>query len=106
QHVWNRDFAGPFASVWQGLLAGFEGLRQLLSGQSRHVYFAPTQGSPTIAAGHNVMLLAFLLLAVPALVGVWRRLPAAYGVYVLVALALPLSTPVAAQPLMSLPRFL
>jgi len=77
QHVWSRDFAAPFAGVWQGLVAGFDGLRQLLSGQSRHVYFAPTQGSPTIAAGHNVMLLAFLLLALPALVGVWRRLPAA-----------------------------
>jgi hypothetical protein len=106
QHVWSRDFAVPFAGVWQGLIAGFDGLRQLLSRQSQHVYFAPTQGSPMIAAGHNVMLLAFLLLALLALVGVWRRLPAAYGVYVLAALALPLSTPVASQPLMSLPRFL
>ena len=59
-----------------------------------------------VAAGHNVMLLAFLLLALPALVGVWRRLGAAYGVYLLAALALPLSTPVTSQPLMSLPRFL
>lgn len=106
QHLWGRDFLAPFAGVWQGLIAGFDGLRQLLSGQSQHVYFAPGQGSPTIAAAHNLMLLAFLLLALPALVGVCRRLPAAYGVYVLAALALPLSTPVASQPLMSLPRFL
>jgi len=106
QSIWNRHFGGPFVGVWDGLLAGFDGLRQLLSGQAHHVYFAPTQGSPMIAAGHNVMLLAFLLLALPALVGVWRRLPAAYGVYLLAALALPLSTPVASQPLMSLPRFL
>ena len=106
QDVWNRHFAGPFVGVWEGLRAGFDGLRQLLSGQSHHVYFAPTQGSPMVAAGHNVMLLAFLLLALPALVGVCRRLPAAYGVYLVAALALPLSTPVASQPLMSLPRFL
>ncbi len=106
QDVWNRHFAGPFVGVWDGLRAGFDGLRQLLSGQSHHVYFAPTQGSPMVAAGHNLMLLAFLLLALPALVGVWRRLGAAYGVYLLAALALPLSTPVASQPLMSLPRFL
>jgi hypothetical protein len=33
-------------------------------------------------------------------------LPLAYGAYVLAALALPLSYPVAPQPLMSLPRFL
>lgn len=105
QHLWNRDFAAPFAGVWQGLVAGFDGLRQLLSGQSGHVYFAHTQGSPTVAAAHNLVLLAFLLLALPALVGVCRRLPAAYGLYVLAALALPLSTPVASQPLMSLSRF-
>lgn len=106
QHIWGRDFRAPFAGVWQGLIAGFDGLRQLLSGQSHHVYFAATQGSPTIAAAHNLLLLAFLLLALPALIGVCRRLPLAYGAYVLAALAVPLSTPVASQPLMSLPRFL
>ncbi|HEY7952628.1 MAG TPA: mannosyltransferase family protein [Solirubrobacteraceae bacterium] len=106
QHVWGRDFGVPFAGVWQGLVAGFDGLRQLLSGQSHHVYFAATQGSPAIAAAHNLMLLAFLALALPAIVGVCRRLPMAYGVYVLLALAVPLSSPVASQPLMSLPRFL
>ena len=52
------------------------------------------------------MLFAFLLAAVPAIVGVLRLLPLAYGAYVLAALALPLSYPVAPQPLMSLPRFL
>ena len=41
----------------------------------------------------------------PAIVGVLRTLPFAYGAYVIVALAMPLSYPVAAQPLMSLPRF-
>jgi hypothetical protein len=35
-----------------------------------------------------------------------RRLPRAYGAYVVAALALPLSFPVGPQPLMSLPRFL
>jgi len=43
---------------------------------------------------------------VPAVIGALRRLPAAYGAYVVAALALPLSYPVAPQPLMSLPRFL
>jgi len=38
-------------------------------------------------------------------VGVWRRLPRAYGVWVAAALVLPLSLPVKPQPLMSLPRF-
>ena len=106
QDVWGRQFAGPYMGVWDGIKAAFAGARQLLSFQRRHVYFPIAGGSPFVTAGHNVMLLAFLLAAVPAIVGVLRMLPLAYGVYVLAALALPLSYPVAPQPLMSLPRFL
>jgi hypothetical protein len=40
-----------------------------------------------------------------ACVGVWRRLPRAYGAWVAVSLLLPLTFPVTPQPLMSLPRF-
>ncbi len=70
------------------------------------MYFQAGEGSPFVSAGHNLMLLAFLAAAVPAVIGVLRRLPLAYGAYVLAALALPLSYPVSSQPLMSLPRFL
>lgn len=105
QAVWGRHFAGPYGGVWDGAKAAFEGARQLLSFQRQHLYF-PAAGSPFIGASHNLVLFGFLLLALPALVGVWRTLPLAYGTYVLVALALPLSYPVASQPLMSLPRFL
>ena len=106
QDVWGRHFAGPYGGVWDGVKAAFEGARQLLSFQRRHVYFPIAGGSPFINAGHNLMLLAFLLAAATAIVGVLRMLPLAYGAYVIAALALPLSYPVASQPLMSLPRFL
>ena len=106
QDVWGRHFAGPYLGVWDAVVAAVDGARQLLSFQSAHVYFAAGTGSPTVAAEHNLMLLAFLLAAVPATVGVLKKLPLAYGVYVLAALALPLSYPVSSQPLMSLPRFL
>jgi hypothetical protein len=106
QAVWGRHFAGPYVGMWDGAKAAFEGARQLIAGQSGHVYFTAAVGSPDVAAGHNLTLLAFLAAAVPAVVGVFRRLPLAYGLYVLAALALPLSDPVSAQPLMSLPRFL
>lgn len=104
--VWKRDFAGPYGGVWDGAKAAFEGLRQLLSMQRRHVYFPQAGGSPFINAGHNLLLFGFMLAAIPMTVGVLRLLPLAYGAYVLAALALPLSYPVAPQPLMSLPRFL
>jgi hypothetical protein len=106
QALWGRQFAGPFVAVFDAAKAAFDGLRQILSGQSRHLYFPLEGRSPFIEAGHNLMLFAFLALALPATVGVLRRLPLAYGVYVLAALALPLSYPVATQPLMSIPRFL
>ncbi|MCW3033681.1 MAG: hypothetical protein JWM60_2026 [Solirubrobacterales bacterium] len=106
QGVWGRHLAGPYVAVWDGLRAAFEGARQLLSFQRAHVYFPAATGSPTVAAAHNLAQLAFLLAAVPALLWAWRRLPAAYVVYVIAALALPLSEPVTGQPLMSLPRFL
>jgi hypothetical protein len=106
QEVWNREFAGPYVAVWDAARAAFEGARQLLSFQRRHVYYTLAGGDPLVSAEHNVVLFGFLLAAVPAIVGVLRRLPLAYGAYVLAALALPLSYPVAAQPLMSLPRFL
>jgi hypothetical protein len=106
QEVWSRHFAGPYVGIWDGLRAAFEGARQLLSGQRHHIYFATGKDSPFVMAGHNLMLIVFLGAAIPAVVGVVRGLPLAYGAYVLAALALPLSYPVTAQPLMSLPRFL
>jgi hypothetical protein len=104
--VWGRHFVGPFVGAWDGVKAAFEGARQLLSFQSRHVYFPIAAGDPFVSAWHNLLSLTFLLAAVPAALGVLRSLPLAYGAYVLAALALALSYPVAPQPLMSLPRFL
>jgi hypothetical protein len=106
QHAWYRHFAGPLGGIWDGIVAAFEGARQLLSGSREHVYFHQAGGDPYRAASMNLMLFGFLVLALWAAVGTLRRLPRAYGVYVAVALLLPLSFPVGPQPLMSLPRFL
>ena len=106
QGVWSRHLAGPYVAVWDGLKAAFEGARQLISMQRGHLYFPAGGEDPFVAASHNLILFAFLAAAVPAVVGVFRRLPRAYGVYLVAALALPLSYPVSTQPLMSLPRFL
>jgi hypothetical protein len=106
ESAWNRHLVGPFVGAWDGLQAGFDGARQLLSFQTQHVYFPLAGGNPLVAASHNLINLAFLVAAIPALVGVFRRLPFAYGAYALAAVALPLSYPVAPEPLMSIPRYL
>jgi hypothetical protein len=105
QEVWFRSFAGPFAGAWDGLVAAWQGTRQLLSGAREPVFFTAAGGDPFVVARHNIELFVWLVLSVVAVVGVLRRLPAAYGAYVVAALALPLSYPVGPQPLMSLPRF-
>jgi hypothetical protein len=105
QEVWFRSFAGPFMGAWDGLVAAVQGARQLLSGAREPVYFAAAGGDPFVVARHNIELLVWLVLALLAVAGVLRRLPAAYAAYVVAALALPLSYPVGPQPLMSLPRF-
>jgi hypothetical protein len=106
QEVWYRHFAGPFGGIWDGARAAWGGVRQLVSGSTRHDYFPQAGGNLIADADHNVLLFASLLAVVPAVVGVLRRLPLAYGAYVIAALALPLSYPVTPQPLMSLPRFI
>ncbi|MEY2442713.1 MAG: hypothetical protein QOJ46_2139 [bacterium] len=106
QEVWFRSFAGPFFGVRDGAIAAWDGVRQLLSGTRAHVFFTQSGDDPFVAARHNIELFAWLALTAVATTGALRRLPAAYGAYLLVALALPLSYPVSPQPLMSLPRFL
>ena len=106
QEFWSRDFAGPLGGAWEGLVAASAGARQLLSGSRETVYFTAAAGDPFRVAAHNLLLFGFLVFAAAAAVGVLRRLPFAYGAYVVCALMLPLSFPVDPQPLMSLPRFL
>jgi hypothetical protein len=106
QEVWFRSFAGPFGAIPDGAVAAYDGLRQLLSGSRSPVFFTAAGGDPFSVSWHNLELFGFLVVGAVAVVGVLRRLPLAYGAYVIAALALPLSFPVGPQPLMSLPRFL
>ena len=68
-------------------------------------FFPQAAGDPLAIARINVVLFLWVPLVAVALVGTLRRLPPAYGAYVVAALAVPLSYPAAPQPLMSLPRF-
>jgi Mannosyltransferase (PIG-V) len=106
QDAWSRELAVPLSGAWDGLTAAVDGLRQLASGRRSPVYFEQAAGDPFRIAAINLMLFGSLVFAVVACVGVFRRLPKAYGAWVAVALVLPLSFPVKPQPLMSLPRFL
>lgn len=105
QDVWYRDWAGPLGGVWDGAVAAWDGVRQLVNGPDGRIYFPLAAGDPMAIARINVGLFAWIPLVVIALVGVLRRLPLAYAAYVVAALAVPLSYPAGPQPLMSFPRF-
>ncbi len=75
--IWGRQFVGPVVSLWDTF---------------RHPH---------------ATTFVFLLAAIPAVVGVLRRLPLAYGLYVLAAIAVAISYPTKGlDPLTSLPRYL
>jgi hypothetical protein len=106
EKVWYHHFAGPFGGVWDGTVAAWDGLRQLIHGPSSTViYFRLNGGDPTSVAGQNLMLFGFLVAGGIAFVGVLRKLPLAYGAYALAALAVPLTYPVRPLPLSSIPRY-
>jgi hypothetical protein len=74
--VWGRQLEGPFVALWDA-------------------FHHP-----------HAISFAFLLVAVPVVVGVVRRLPLAYGLYVIAAMTVAISYPAKGDPLLSLPRFL
>ena len=105
QALWLRHFE-PLGAATGGVRAAWLGLRQIVHGTPTPRYFTDNGGDPFEVAGQSLMLLGFLVFAVVALVGTLRRLPFAYGAYAAVALAMTLSYPLDAQPLMSLPRYM
>jgi hypothetical protein len=98
QKAWLRVFAGPFGAVPDAVTAAWHGARDIVTGADRPTF-------PFDPARVNVELFAAFAAVLIAALGALRRLPLAYGLYALAALAIPLSYPVDGQPLMSLPRF-
>jgi hypothetical protein len=98
QEAWARSFAGPFGAIPDAADAAWQGARDLLAG-------TPPPDAAFDLRWLNVAPFCVLIGVAVALAGAIRRLPAAYWLYALAALALPLSYPVDGHPLMSLPRF-
>src|SRR5919201_495509 len=96
ERVWGHVFKGPAGGTWDATVAGVRGVGQL---------FGSTPVDRVVAA-ENAIYLVFLVLALIALVGVFRRLPPAYGIYTLASLVAAVSAPLEWQPLMSFGRLL
>jgi len=96
QKVWGRAFHGPLSGAWYGVGDAWSALP--------HAFQAavPGQFEPPWM---KLALLVLLVAAGVACVGVFRCLGPGLGLYALLGLAVPLSSPWPDHPLMSLPRF-
>ena len=106
QAQWRRGFAAPSYTVAKGFVAAAGGAWKLLTaGYSKVFTENPLAVSGFEVALANVLNLVFLVLAGLLLWYGARRLPAAYSLYALAALAYPLFFPATSVPLLSYPRF-
>jgi hypothetical protein len=108
EDVWARElsWAGPLGGVWEGLRAGWAGVRQLASTSDATRYWSAVQDSdPDRVAMVNLQQLAFLVLFAALTVVAWRRFGRPSGLFAALSLAIPLSVPSERWPLLSLPRF-
>jgi Mannosyltransferase (PIG-V) len=103
--AWYRELKLPVVGAWDGVVAAWDGLRQVVSNQREVVYFDRAGGDPIRVGALNLTLFGALVFGVVACVGVFRRLPLAYGAWVAICLLLALSEPARPEPLMSMPRF-
>jgi len=87
--VWTRQLTDPLSTLWYGVHSTFEEFRHLTAHGRLHL-----------------RSFYFLAAAAVATVGVLRRLPLAYGLYVIAAIVMPLSYPSREEPLQSMPRYL
>jgi hypothetical protein len=94
QEHFKRVFEGPLSALWQGAVKSWEGAGDILRGD--------TLGPPV----RKIAQFGLALAALGATVGVLRRLPAAYGVYTLVAMVSILSFPYPPGPLASSARYI
>lgn len=93
---WGHVFKGPSGGAWDATVSGVRGVGQLFGS-------APVD---RVVAAENTIYLVLLVVAVVALVGMFRRLPPAYGIYTAASLVAAISAPVHWQPLMSFGRLL
>lgn len=102
QSRWGRGLASPISTVISGVRIAVRSAGQLATGT---VPQSDGALSWSLALG-NITALIALVLAVLLVIVCWRRLPAAYTLYSLATLAVPLCFPTASKPLLSLPRFI
>jgi len=104
ERFWHREVSpfGPFDGIWRALRAAWAGVLQLTVGSAQHWYWTPV--NPARAAVLNLEYLPYLVAFCCLAYVAWRSLGAAYGLFAVASILIPLSAPSDTYPLLSLPR--
>jgi Mannosyltransferase (PIG-V) len=105
ERFFRHHFTGPLLGLWNAVNAAAQDLWHIATGKLPVELFDTGVGSSLGTGWQNLVALALLVLALLALAGVLRTLPAAYGLYATLALLVPLSSPVYDTPLQGMPRY-
>jgi hypothetical protein len=103
---WGREFSFPLATLWEGARAAVDSVQGIADRATGEHPAGLTYDAVTAHDAINVMEVGFAFFAVVGLVGVFRRLPLAYGAYTAAALVLVWSSMIKTEPLVSLHRHL
>jgi len=102
---WFRETSplGPLGGLWDAAHATWAGVLQLTVGSEENSYWVE-EGADSVALT-NIEGFGVLVLLVAAGYVAWTRIGPAYGLFCAASIAIPLSVPTRAVPLLSLPRF-
>ena len=107
QAYWGRELTLPSSAIWRGAVAAVSGVRWLAAhGVGPIVGLRLPSGGPDSTVVANLPEFSSFAAAMAMLVACWRKLPAAYTLYALAALLVPLLYSTTARPLYTLPRFI
>jgi Mannosyltransferase (PIG-V) len=108
QHdYWGHVARLPWTTLVDAVRFEWWDLREIVGGAGGATLFGISPADAVSTRLQNLLPLASLAIAVPAVIGVWRRLPAAYGLYVTAAILVNLMSPTTIdQPLRGMSRYL
>ena len=90
---WHRRFRLPYVAIWEGARSAWRSVRAIAADPALFTRLQRLPWRDQWLTMGNLTAFIALVLAIVLLVACWRKLPAAYTVFAVVSLLLPLSYP-------------
>lgn len=103
---WDHAIAPPWTTMWEGIRHAVLELEAVVAGHVHPTLFGVQPGASVRTGWEQLLPVVTLIAVLPAVRGVWRAMPRAYGIYVAAALTATLTSPVRFAPLLGFPRYM